>query len=186
MLRRLKLKDKSFTPFFPASEADIDALWNEVVRVDSTLNREESITTKKLPGKKDLHAFLQHCCTRRHYCFQIKKCGSDNCTICRSPRLPQQVFDSLGVVPDPVPTEHDPSVACAKTNQKSHLYLMYNYIHGILSSRLTLNKWDSWHIIMRFIKNGHVRGELRIMTIMRISACPPVKRNSWTTNQNVT
>lgn len=105
VLRRLKLKDKTFTPFFPASEIDIDTLWNEAIRVDSTLNREESITTKKLPGKKDLNAFLQHCCTRRHYSFQIKKCGSDSCTICRPPRLPKQVFNSLSVLPDPVPTE---------------------------------------------------------------------------------
>ena len=105
VLRRLKLKDKTFTPFFPASEIDTDTLWNEAIRVDSTLNREESITTKKLPGKKDLNAFLQHCCTRRHYSFQIKKCGSDSCTICRPPRLPKQVFNSLSVLPDPVPTE---------------------------------------------------------------------------------
>ena len=105
LLSRLKLKGKTFAPFFPASEADTIALWDEVQRVDSTLDREESLTKKMLPGKKDLQAFLKHCCIRRHYSFQVKKCGSDSCSICRPPRLPKTVFDKLSVLPDPVPTE---------------------------------------------------------------------------------
>ena len=105
LLGRLQLKGKTFVPFFPASEADINALWDEVQHVDSTLNREESITKKKLPGKQDLQAFMKHCCVRRHYSFQVKKCGSDSCSMCRPPRLPKTVFDTISVLPDPVPAE---------------------------------------------------------------------------------
>lgn len=106
LLDRLQLKGNKFIPFFPASEDDISSLWDELVQhVDSTLNREETITKKKLPGKKDLHAFMKHCCVRRHYSFQVKKCGSSSCSICKPPRLPKQVFDTLEFLPDPVPGE---------------------------------------------------------------------------------
>ena len=46
LLGRLQLKGKTFLPFFPASDADIDSLWNEVLKVNSTLNKKESITKK--------------------------------------------------------------------------------------------------------------------------------------------
>ena len=105
LLGRLQLKGKTFLPFFPASDADIDSLWDEVLKVDSTLNKEESITKKNLPGKKDLQTFLKHCCVRRHYSLQVKKCGSDQCSICLPVRLPQSVFKNLSVLPDPIPTE---------------------------------------------------------------------------------
>ena len=105
LLDRLQLKGKTFLPYFPASVADINSLWDQVQQIDSTLNRDESVTAKQLPGKKDLQAFLKHCCVRRHYSFQVKKCGSTSCRICKPPRLPKTVFDKLSVLPDPVPGE---------------------------------------------------------------------------------
>lgn len=105
LLDRLQLKGKTFAPFLPASEADIDALWDEVQHVDFTLNREESITKNKLPVKHHLQAFLKHCCIRRHYSFQVKKCSSESCSMCRPPRLPKAVFDTISALPNPVPGE---------------------------------------------------------------------------------
>ena len=33
----------------------------------------------------------------------MKKCGQDDCTICKPPRLPQEAFNDLHMLPDPVP-----------------------------------------------------------------------------------
>ena len=102
LLERLELK--KFSSFAPSTEDDIHAMWSGLLIVDSALQKDESLT-KNLPSKQGLVAFLKHCCTRRHYSFQIKKCGSDACDICKPINLPKEVFDSLIVLPDPVPCE---------------------------------------------------------------------------------
>ena len=51
----------------------------------------------------NLKKFLDHCCRFRHYQFSIKKCGAEDCDICRPPRLPQEIFETVNVLPDPVP-----------------------------------------------------------------------------------
>ena len=45
---------------------------------------------------------MDHCCHIRHYIFSIKKCGTTHCTICKPPRLPKEIFDTLHHLPDPV------------------------------------------------------------------------------------
>ena len=92
LLERLELKGKKFSSFAPSTEEDIDSMWSELLIVDSTLQKDESLTKKNLPSKQGLMAFLKHCCTRRHYSFQIKKCGSDTCDICKPVKLPQGGF----------------------------------------------------------------------------------------------
>ena len=44
-------------------------------------------------------------CVSQHYSFQIKKCGSESCSVCGAIRLPKPVFDQLHFLPDPVPGE---------------------------------------------------------------------------------
>ena len=105
LLQRLELKEKKFSPFFPATEEQIDLMWQELLKIDSTLKKDESLTKKELASKEDLKVFIEHCCTVRHYTFQIKKCGSLTCSICKPVRLPQEVFDSMHILPDPVPGE---------------------------------------------------------------------------------
>ncbi|GBC31897.2 hypothetical protein GLOIN_2v759794 [Rhizophagus irregularis DAOM 181602=DAOM 197198] len=39
--------------------------------------------------------------------FNIKKCGQSSCTICQSVRLPDNIFDSLDWLPDPIPSTMD-------------------------------------------------------------------------------
>ncbi len=46
---------------------------------------------------------MEHCCYQRKYVFGIKKCGKQNCNICRPPRLAEEVFKELHHLPDPVP-----------------------------------------------------------------------------------
>ena len=105
LLEKLELKGKKFSSFAPSTEDNIDSVWSELLIVDSTLQKDEFLTKRNLPSKQDLMAFLKHCCTRRHYSFQIKKCGSDTCDICKSVELPKEVFHSLHVLTDPVPSE---------------------------------------------------------------------------------
>ena len=45
---------------------------------------------------------MDHCCRCRHYSFDILKCSSSACTICKPPRLPQETFDKLHHSPDPI------------------------------------------------------------------------------------
>ena len=81
------------------------SMWSELLIVDSTLKKEKSLIKKNLLSKQGLMAFLKHCCTCRHYSFQIKKCGSDICGICQLVKLPNEIFESLHVLPDPVSSE---------------------------------------------------------------------------------
>ena len=80
--------------------------WSEPLIVDSTLKKVESLIKKNLPSKQGLMAFLKHCCTCRHYFLRIKKCGSHICGICKPVKLPMEVFESLYVLPDPVPSDN--------------------------------------------------------------------------------
>ena len=105
LLGRLELKGKKFSAFPAASETDIDSMWDELLAIDSTVERNESLTNKNITSKQGLAAFLEHCCTRHHYCFQIKKCGSDSCDICKPVRLPKDTFAKIHLLPDPVPGE---------------------------------------------------------------------------------
>ena len=83
LLERLELKGKKFTPFFPASDSDIDSMWEQLLAIDSSIEKGESLTAKNISSKENLVAFMEHCCTVRHYSFQIKKCVSESCTICK-------------------------------------------------------------------------------------------------------
>ena len=99
LLERLELK---FSSFALCTEDDIDSMWSKLLIVDSALQKNESLTKKNLTSKQGLMAFLKHCCTHCHYSFQIKKCSSDTCDICKPVRLPKEVFDTL---PDPLSGE---------------------------------------------------------------------------------
>ena len=49
-----------------------------------------------------LKNFIDHCYHIRHYMLSIKKCGALDCTICKPPRLPKEIFDTINHLPDPV------------------------------------------------------------------------------------
>ena len=71
--------------------------------IDSTLEKDESLTKNNFPTKEGLTAFLKHCYTSHHYSFQIKKCGSESCGMCGPVQLPKEVFHQPHFLPDPVP-----------------------------------------------------------------------------------
>lgn len=101
IVQRLELKGKKFEVFSGATEEDIQNFWEVLQTIDSTLTCEET-TKKAIKGKKDLEAFLSHCCVARHYSISIKKCGEDNCSICKSIRMPKDVFQMLRHLADPM------------------------------------------------------------------------------------
>ena len=76
-----------------------------ILQVDPSLNKNDKINKKKLESKKDLNTYLKHCCIQRHYSFQIKKCGSDTCNLCKPLRMSKEIFSKLHCLPDPVPGE---------------------------------------------------------------------------------
>lgn len=106
IVQRLELKGKKCSAFSGATEEDIENFWEVLQTVDSTLTLEETIK-KAIKGKKDLEAFLDYCCVGRHYSFSIKKCGKDDCSICKPVRMPNDVFQTLRHLPDPMMGEDD-------------------------------------------------------------------------------
>ncbi len=93
--RRLQVKGKKFTVFNAASTASIEAMWVKLQSVDSTLSSGESVTKSTLKTKPALQKFLAHCCIQCKYMFQVKKCGSLTCSMCKPPQLPADVFNRL-------------------------------------------------------------------------------------------
>ena len=103
----LKLKDEPVQCFFAASDAEIKEFWSAVLRVDSTLEYDVSYSKANVSGQQSLLDFMDHCCQRRHYSFDILKCGLPNCSICKAPRLLKEEFDKLHHLPDPVIGDDD-------------------------------------------------------------------------------
>ena len=106
VFQRLSLKGKVFKTFHSASEAAIEDLFLEILRIDPNLDRLDT-TKAKVQDKHALLEFMKSHCLSRHYMFSVMKCRSDDCTVCQPPRLPDDVFDSLSHLPDPMPTGSD-------------------------------------------------------------------------------
>ena len=95
LFQRLKLKNKSFHIFPSSTSLEID----EFLSVLKQIQRTKASSLTRLTQLKN---FMDHCCHIRHYIFSIKKCGATHCTICKPPRLPKEIFDTLHHLPDPV------------------------------------------------------------------------------------
>ncbi|CAB5374251.1 unnamed protein product [Rhizophagus irregularis] len=98
-------RDKNFETFEAASEFDMNVLWDSILRIDSTLTKEDKSWANI--KNKPISEFFDHCCQSRSYFFSIKKCGKDNCDICLPIRSPQHVFDTLYHLPDPSPANDE-------------------------------------------------------------------------------
>lgn len=101
LFQKLKLKDEPFAVFTSASIEEMDTLASALQEVEDGIDP-TSFNRSNLPGFPKLNEFFSHCCQRRHYSFCIKKCGLIDCHICKPPRLPGDVFQSLHFIPDPV------------------------------------------------------------------------------------
>ena len=101
VFQRLSLKEKNFKIFHACSEEDMNVLWEEIKKVDSSLEKSDT-SKERVQDKVFLQNFLSNHCRVRQYCFQVKKCGNTNC-VCGEVRLPSEVFQTLNFLPDPVP-----------------------------------------------------------------------------------
>ena len=101
---RLTLKDKTFQVFDPASQHEIDRLF-ESVNLDNALKPLD--TMAELKNRPKLAQYLKHCCKERTYFFSAKKCGNLECEICVAPRLTPDDFNRLQHLPDPMPSSDD-------------------------------------------------------------------------------
>lgn len=144
---RLKLKDENFIMATAAKEEMIEDMWLLLQEIEPTLSSCEPLRKHSIQSKPQLKAFLDHCCVKRKYVFQIKKCGSSTCTICKPPHLPSDIFEQIKFLPDPMPGEeghyksfsevygsstsekHCPSVA-TPARQKKTLPFASNLRHG--------------------------------------------------------
>ena len=92
---------------FAAIQGDIAEVWGKFNEIDPafTLSPNDKITHQKLTP--NILSFMKHCCHQRHYFFEIKKCGDEDCNICLPPRLPSDKFLQLDHLPDPMPGQED-------------------------------------------------------------------------------
>ena len=104
VFQRLQLKDKNITCSPPATKENMTDLWNSLQQIESDCGDPSSLKTKSaVLEKKSLSEFMAHCCSEKHYFFEIRKCGSSTCNICQPPRLDCQIFEQLKQFPDPTP-----------------------------------------------------------------------------------
>ena len=98
---RLQLKGEPFKVFNAATKEEIDAFWSAMSSVDTAVT--PTATKESLRALPQLQKFIDHCCRKRHYSFEIRKCGSRDCNMCKPIRLPLEVFSQLKQLPDPMP-----------------------------------------------------------------------------------
>lgn len=91
LFNHLKLNGEPVSTFNATSDEEIQALWEEIKKVDDTVSLEDT-NVKSLESKKMLQDFMQSHCICRHYMFSVQKCIDPNCTHCKPPRLLPDVF----------------------------------------------------------------------------------------------
>lgn len=88
---RLELKGKHFEVETACSDDELEAFWEVLLQIEPSLSQDDT-SRDKTKNKERLQAFLSHCCQIRHYTFCIKKCGQDDCTICKPVRMDKDTF----------------------------------------------------------------------------------------------
>lgn len=105
-MHRLELKGKKFEVETACSSGELEAFWEILKEVEPSLSPEDT-TRDKIRDKADLNKFITHCCQSRHYTFCIKKCGKEDCDICKPVRMDKGKFKKLRFLPDPLMEDND-------------------------------------------------------------------------------
>ena len=99
---RLSLKEEPVCAMSSCvDDDDLDCLFSFAKLIDSDLTRDMT-NKKELILRTKYQEFLRTHAITHHYCFQIKKCGSETCEYCTPPRCSLDVFQTLSIVPDPL------------------------------------------------------------------------------------
>jgi hypothetical protein len=107
-MARLSLKEEAFTVRQPASQGDLDALWNLVPAIDNSLVLGK-LQAANLKGAKGWKAFVAEHMRLGHYHLEIKKCTDPACGFCSSGiRTPAADWEQLKPFPHPMPDHERP------------------------------------------------------------------------------
>ncbi|GBC05430.1 hypothetical protein RclHR1_06220003 [Rhizophagus clarus] len=87
---------------FETENPDQDEMFENMLRIDSTLTKDET-TQQQLRKHKPLVEFIKTHCQERAYSFQIKKCNQ-SCEVCYPIRMPIDIFQNIYFLPDSVPS----------------------------------------------------------------------------------
>ena len=99
------LQDKNFEVYNSATEDEISTFWSNIIALDETLEEGGVYRKNNIADHVNISAFVQHCCRASHYNFSVLKCCVSQCSICKSPRLPLTVFNTLKHIPLPTPMD---------------------------------------------------------------------------------
>ncbi|CAB5367427.1 unnamed protein product [Rhizophagus irregularis] len=105
---RQNLKDEPFKMFKPATKTEMETFWESVHLVDDSITMDDT-SQKKVADKPKLQEFMEHCCRKRLYFFEIKKCGSGECDIWEA---------ELKGLPDPIPGPDDHYISFLEAYEK--------------------------------------------------------------------
>ena len=117
--------------FSSATGEEIKAFWNIISSVDKAVTQNDRAKAI-LSDRPKLKLFMEHCCVVRHYHFSIKKCGLSECSICKPPRLPDEIFKSLHCLPDPIP------------DSDGEHYKSFDDVYGTKTTEKTSSISDNW------------------------------------------
>ena len=92
VLGHLQLKGENFNLFVPATQQEMDTCRSAIQCIDDTI---PPVMKASLPNYPRVQKFMDHCCRKRHYSFEVRKCGTVDCNICKAVRLPPDVFEQL-------------------------------------------------------------------------------------------
>ncbi|CAB4401187.1 unnamed protein product [Rhizophagus irregularis] len=106
-IEHLVWKNEAFETEIPASDSEINEMFENILRINSTLTKNET-TKQQLRKHKSLVKFIEIHCQERTYTFQIKKCNQPTCEVCYPVRMPIDIFQNLYFLPDPVPSRDNP------------------------------------------------------------------------------
>lgn len=105
LFSRLQLHDKNFQLYYSASDDELSDFWSAILTLDSSLEEGGTYRKENINQYAKVCEFIKHCCQCSHYTFDILKCGSSSCSICKAPRLPLETFTKLKHIPHPTPME---------------------------------------------------------------------------------
>jgi hypothetical protein len=194
---RLKLHDDFILTFDSASIDDISDFWTALLAIDSTLKEDSHYTKANFSDYGDAVTFVQHCCEANHYSFDILKCGSSTCYLCKPIRLSEDVFKQLRHLPHPTPgddghylpfsevfglttsEEHRPSFkkkkeVQKKSNHQKNSLPFYGSVQHVKNSQLMVqcDECSMWRLIFAKHKlTKDQRSELQFILHDNVYTC---------------
>ena len=103
VFQHLKLKGEKFQMFTSASNQAMEDFERNLKTIHCQLST--SSTKKDEEKSKKFRDFLQQHCVCRQYTFSILKCQNRECPYRKAPRLPEETFNTLHHLPDPILSE---------------------------------------------------------------------------------